>query len=64
LRLWCYRYQQVLAYDFSKPGHSTDTGAFSQLVWRGTNAMGCAARLCRDGVKGTNFKEGSIVVCR
>jgi hypothetical protein len=58
------RYQQVAVYDFSNPGHSADTGAFSQLVWRETTSMGCAARLCRDGIAGTNFKEGSIVVCR
>jgi hypothetical protein len=54
----------VSRYDFRKPGHSLDTGAFTQLVWRETTAMGCAARLCKDGIQGTSFKEGSIVVCR
>lgn len=59
-----YRYKQVYQYDFKQPGHSVATGAFTQLVWRATTEMGCAARLCSKGIKATTYKEGSIVVCR
>jgi hypothetical protein len=33
---------QVSAYDFSKPGWSSNSGLFSQMVWRDTRAVGCA----------------------
>jgi hypothetical protein len=33
---------QVSAYDFSKPGWSSSSGLFSQMVWRDTRAVGCA----------------------
>ncbi|ATY63564.1 extracellular SCP domain [Cordyceps militaris] len=37
-------------YDFGKPGFEHATGHFTQLVWKGTTAMGCERVLC--GVRG------------
>lgn len=35
-------------YDFSNPGFSMKTGHFTQVVWRGTQALGCATVRCGD----------------
>ncbi|WIA37933.1 hypothetical protein OEZ86_001310 [Tetradesmus obliquus] len=35
-------YAQVSAYNFAQPGWSSDSGLFSQIVWKDTKAVGCA----------------------
>lgn len=42
-------------YDFEHPGFSEGTGHFTQLVWRDTRGVGCAAKECGAG--------GWLVVC-
>jgi pathogenesis-related protein 1 len=48
-------YDEVSLYDFAKPGFSPETGHFSQVVWRGTAAVGCGKGSCIGG--------GEIWVC-
>lgn len=61
-------------YDFSKPtGFSEETGHFTQLVWKGTREVGCAAVDCgltdpdgekgEDGDVGWKRAQGWYVVC-
>ena len=47
-------------YDFSAPtGFSEETGHFTQLVWKDTTSLGCAAVDC----SGKNSLQGYVVVC-
>ncbi|CAD6893340.1 unnamed protein product [Tilletia caries] len=36
--LW---YQEIASYDYSNPGFSLSAGHFTQLVWAGSNLVGC-----------------------
>jgi hypothetical protein len=42
-------YDEVSAYDYSKPGYSMNTGHFTQVVWKDTTAVGCALAECPGG---------------
>jgi Cysteine-rich secretory protein family len=47
-------------YDFNGPtGFSEETGHFTQLVWKATTSLGCAASDC----SGKNSLKGFLVVC-
>ncbi|KAL3461139.1 CAP domain-containing protein [Aspergillus heterothallicus] len=57
-------------YDFDKPtGFTKETGHFTQLVWRGTRQVGCAAVDCgltyqdEDGKEGEQRAQGWYLVC-
>lgn len=57
-------------YNFNKPtGFSEETGHFTQLVWKGTREVGCAAVDCGltdpdgDGEKKWSRAQGWYVVC-
>ncbi|KAG0322498.1 hypothetical protein BGZ99_003322 [Dissophora globulifera] len=39
-------YDEVAHYDFKKPGFSGATGHFTQVVWKGSKAVGCAKIQC------------------
>lgn len=41
-------YNEIAAYDFRRPGFSMRTGHFTQVVWKGTARLGCAAARCAD----------------
>jgi hypothetical protein len=34
-------YNEVSSYDFNNPGFSTETGHFTQVVWKGTSNVAC-----------------------
>lgn len=34
-------YEEVVHYDYNKPGFSVDTGHFTQVVWKSTTQLGC-----------------------
>ncbi|KAA8910929.1 CAP domain-containing protein [Sphaerosporella brunnea] len=39
------------------------TGHFTQMVWAGTERVGCAIQWCPDGVKGAWTEPSELVVC-
>ena len=49
-------YKGSLNYDFNKPGWSSETGGFTQMIWKATKKIGCASSL----VKG---QDKSYAVC-
>jgi len=40
-------YDEIADYSFAKPAFSTQTGHFTQVVWRGTQRLGCAMTQCK-----------------
>ena len=48
-------YDEVKDYNYARPGFSSQTGHFTQVVWRGSTALGCG--MCQ---KGSQY----IVVCQ
>ena len=34
-------------YDYSKPGFTSGTGHFTQIVWKGSTTIGCGRTKCR-----------------
>lgn len=42
-------YDEVSLYSFSRPGFDMRTGHFTQVVWRETSRLGCAAVECNGG---------------
>ncbi|SMN21736.1 similar to Saccharomyces cerevisiae YJL079C PRY1 Protein of unknown function [Maudiozyma saulgeensis] len=49
-------YNEISNYDFSNPGFSSNTGHFTQLVWKSTTQVGC-------GVKSCGGVWGDYVIC-
>ena len=41
-------YNEIKDYDFNKPGFSSKTGHFTQLVWKGSKEIGCGAACSRN----------------
>ncbi|XP_073337023.1 GLIPR1-like protein 1 [Pagrus major] len=52
-------------YDYNSNRCTKVCGHYTQVVWAGSYKVGCAAQLCPNGVKSTNFdtEEGVIFVC-
>jgi hypothetical protein len=46
-------------YSYPHPGYSTASGHFTQLVWAGTQKLGCGYAIC----KGKNGTPGNYLVC-
>lgn len=42
-------YNEVSAYDFTKGAFGFNTGHFTQVVWRGTQSVGCGQSECNGG---------------
>jgi len=40
-------YDEIKDYDFARGAFSMQTGHFTQVVWRGSTALGCAKATCR-----------------
>ena len=49
-------YEGSLKYDFNKQGWSSETGGFTQMIWKATKKIGCAS----SPVKG---QDKSYAVC-
>ena len=52
-------YSEISKYSYKKPGFKASTGHFTQVVWKGTEKIGCAVITC-NGKKGT---PGKYLVC-
>ncbi len=52
-------YAEQKYYSYGRPGFSYNTGHFTQLVWRGTQKIGCAYVACN----GNNGTPGNYLVC-
>lgn len=51
-------------YNFTMPGFSPGAGHFTQVVWKSSSQLGCAAQVCADGIKGSKMPSGTLVICR
>lgn len=56
-----HRYDSGKSYDWAHPGFQMSAGQFTQLVWRETTGLGCAAQYCAN-IAG--FGPGTLVSCR
>ena len=52
-------YAEQAKYNYSRPGFSSRTGHFTQVVWKGTKRLGCAYADCN----GKNGTPGRYWVC-
>lgn len=52
-------YDEEIYYDYDNPGFSHKTGHFTQVIWVGTTAVGCALVTC-NGKHGT---PGEYLIC-
>ncbi|MFM6182997.1 MAG: CAP family protein [Dolichospermum sp.] len=55
-------YDEVSKYDYSKPGFSSATGHFTQVVWKSTTQLGCGVARGTKTMSGTKF-NAFYVVC-
>jgi uncharacterized protein YkwD len=44
VKMW---YEEIKDYDFNNPGFAMNTGHFTQVVWRGTQQVGCGMVQCK-----------------
>lgn len=56
-------YSEIKDYDYSKPVFSSDTGHFTQVVWKGSTKVGCGAAPGPATINGTKY-DGFYVVCQ
>lgn len=49
-------YDEISDYDFTNPGFSSNSGHFTQLVWKGTSEVGC-------GIKSCNNEWHDYIIC-
>lgn len=52
-------YNQIQNYNFDSPGFSSKAGDFTQLVWRGTQQLGCGVAFCPGA-----YGKGYFWVCQ
>lgn len=52
-------YEEREDYSYTRPGFSSATGHFTQLVWKGTTKLGCSYVTCN----GKNRTPGKYLVC-
>lgn len=56
-------YDEVADYNYSKPGFSSDTGHFTQVVWKSSTQVGCGAAEGTKTIDG-NLYKAFYVVCQ
>ncbi|KAG2484001.1 hypothetical protein HYH03_017168 [Edaphochlamys debaryana] len=55
---------EVCYYNFDRPGFDSLTGHYTQVVWKGTQQIGCGYRYCEDGLDSFSSRESGILVCQ
>jgi uncharacterized protein YkwD len=55
-------YDEVSAYNYANPGFSSETGHFTQVVWKSSTKLGCGAAKGTARVSGRNY-NAFYVVC-
>jgi glioma pathogenesis-related protein 2 len=55
-------YDEVSKYNYNNPGFSTDTGHFTQVVWKSSTQLGCSVARGTKTMNGTKF-NAFYVVC-
>ncbi|MBD2292446.1 secretion protein [Anabaena sphaerica FACHB-251] len=56
-------YDEVSAYNYSNPGFSSQTGHFTQVVWKSSTQLGCGAAQGVKTINGTKY-NAFYVVCQ
>lgn len=56
-------YNEVTKYNYSKPGFSSATGHFTQVVWKSSTGLGCGAAQGKKVINSINY-NAYYVVCR
>ncbi|AFZ26025.1 Cysteine-rich secretory protein family [Cylindrospermum stagnale PCC 7417] len=56
-------YDEVSAYNYANPGFSSQTGHFTQVVWKSSTQLGCGAAQGTKTINGTTYKA-FYVVCQ
>lgn len=56
-------YNEIQKYSFSQPGFSSETGHFTQVVWKESIQLGCGAAQGKTTKNGINY-NAFYVVCR
>lgn len=56
------RYETGRSYNFNNPGFTMQAGQFTQLVWKSTTKIGCAAVACNN-IAGFG-QAGILAACR
>ncbi|MBW4614765.1 MAG: CAP family protein [Desmonostoc vinosum HA7617-LM4] len=56
-------YSEIKDYKYESPGFSSETGHFTQVVWKGTTKVGCGAAQGTATVEGTKY-NAFYVVCQ
>ncbi|MFN6516412.1 MAG: CAP family protein [Nostoc sp. CreGUA01] len=56
-------YDEIKDYKYESPGFSSDTGHFTQVVWKGSTQLGCGAAQGTETIQGTKY-NAFYVVCQ
>ncbi|MBD2518829.1 secretion protein [Nostoc sp. FACHB-973] len=56
-------YDEIKDYNYANPGFSSETGHFTQVVWKGSTQLGCGAAQGTATIEGTNY-NAFYVVCQ
>ena len=56
-------YNEVSDYDYNNPGFSSETGHFTQVVWKNSTQLGCGAARGVKTIQGTQY-NAFYVVCQ
>lgn len=56
-------YDEIKDYNYANPGFSSETGHFTQVVWKGSTQLGCGAAQGTATIEGTKY-NAFYVVCQ
>eukprot|EP00775_Hariotina_reticulata_P010911 gene10911-11065_t len=61
IEMW---YAEETKYNYAKPDFTPGAGHFTQVVWRDSKRLGCAVKVCPNGIQNSRMTKGTIVVCK